>query len=116
MKRLPAAICASVAAIAFCAAPDAPAPLEIGASLEPAQSLERCLRLEAGEKRAYYWKSNAPVDFNIHFSRGDETRYALKRERMRGDGGTFVAKSAEDYCWTWTAKSAAKLEGRIDVK
>jgi hypothetical protein len=56
------------------------------------------------------------VDFNIHYHRGDEVFYPVKRERMRGDGGTFTAKSGEDYCWMWTAKAAAKIEGRIETK
>jgi hypothetical protein len=86
----------------------------IGVELEPAKMHEECMRLEKGGKRRYYWKSSAPVDFNIHYHRGDEVFYPVKRERMRGDGGTFIAKSDEDYCWMWTAKASAKIEGKIE--
>jgi hypothetical protein len=35
---------------------------------------------------------------------------------MRGDGGTFASKSGEEYCWMWTAKAPAKIEGRIELR
>ena len=61
------------------------------------------------------WKSDAPVDFNIHYHHEPKVFYPVKRDAMRGDGGTFVAKSGEDYCWMWTAKDKpAKLEGRVE--
>jgi hypothetical protein len=75
---------------------------------------EECAHLAKGEKRNYYWRADGPVDFNVHYHRGDEAIYPLKRDAMRGDGGTFIAKSADDYCWMWTARDRpAKLEGRI---
>ena len=82
--------------------------------LAPGKVHEECLRVEAGDKRKYHWKSNAPVDFNIHYHKGAEVFYPVKREGMRGDGGTFTAKTGEDYCWMWTAKdAAATVEGEI---
>jgi hypothetical protein len=75
---------------------------------------EECTRLEPGQSRRWHWKSTAPVDFNIHYHRGEEVFYPVKRDGMRGDGGTFTAKTAEDYCWMWTARDApTKIEGAI---
>ena len=92
-------------------------PAEVHAfnqALAPGQMHEECLHLEAGEKRDYSWKADAPVDFNIHYHQEPRVFFPVKRDAMRGDGGTFVAKTAEDYCWMWTARDkAAKLEGRI---
>jgi 5-formaminoimidazole-4-carboxamide-1-beta-D-ribofuranosyl 5'-monophosphate synthetase len=116
MKRLLAVLCAMAAPNAWCDAPDKEVATVVLVELQPGSVHEECMRLEAGQKRRYYWKSNAPVDFNIHFHRGDDVFHPVKRERMRGDGGTFTAKSGEDYCWMWTAKAAAKIEGRIDLK
>ena len=87
------------------------------AKLEPKAMHEECMKLQAGEKRNYYWKADNAVDFNIHYHDGSEVFYPVKRERMRGDGGTFIAKVAQDYCWMWTAKDkAAKVEGKIDSR
>jgi len=57
------------------------------------------------------------VDFNIHYHDGPEAFYPVKRDGMRGDGGSFVAKIGQDYCWMWTARDKpVKLEGRIESK
>jgi hypothetical protein len=85
-------------------------------TLEPKKMHEECVRLEKGETRRYLWKSDAPVDFNIHYHQEKEVFYPVKTSGMRADGGAFTAKSAEDYCWMWTARDKpAKLEGRIEA-
>ena len=118
MKRLARALPAVLFAIALPAPPlaaAAGAPAGgFSAALEPKGMHEECAHLEKGEKRTYYWHADGPVDFNVHYHRGDEAVSPLKREAMRGDGGTFTAKSAEDYCWMWTARERpVKIEGRI---
>jgi len=105
-------------ALAFiaCAHADTPpsAEMAVGVTLQPKKIHEECARLEAGQSRKYHWKSDAPVDFNIHYHKGSEVFYPVKRDGMRGDGGTFTAKSADEYCWMWTAKDKrAHVEGRI---
>ena len=112
MKRLLACLLAAGPALALGGEPAAAKPFS--ATLEPGGMHEECVRLEAGEKRAYYWKADAPVDFNIHYHHGGDVSYPVKRDAMRGDGGAFVAKSGEDYCWMWTARDRrVRLEGRI---
>jgi hypothetical protein len=116
MKRLLLAILAS-APLAFAA--DAPKPQwkKLDATLEPQKMLEFCDKLGAGEKRRFHWKSSAPVDFNIHYHEGPEALYPVKRDAMRGDGGTFTAKAEREYCWMWTARNArARVEGQVETK
>jgi len=114
MKRLPALLLLLVAARAFAADASAP-PKPFTATLQPKAMHEECVKLDAGEKRKYYWKSDAAVDFNIHYHEGQEVSYPVKRDGMRTDGGTFTAKIAQDYCWMWTARDKpAKLEGKIE--
>ena len=89
----------------------------IDATLEPKKVLEHCDKLAAGEKRRFHWKSTAPVDFNVHYHEGSEVFYPVKRDGMRGDGGTFTAKTAKEYCWMWTARNApARIEGQVETK
>jgi hypothetical protein len=114
MKRLAALPLALWAAIALGADAGKAGAVAVAATLEPGKIHEECQRLEAGEKRRYHWKSSAPVDFNVHYHRDKEVFYPVKRSLMRGDGGTFTAKTAEDYCWMWTARDkAAKIDGEI---
>ena len=112
MKRLVLALAALVPLSGQPA--DASAPRAFHVTLEPGEAHEECLHIARGDKRSYYWRANGPVDFNVHYHRGDRPIYPLKRDGMRGDGGSFVAKVAQDYCWMWTARErAVRLEGEI---
>lgn len=113
MRRL--CILLAIAAAPALADPTAPgATLAVDVTLAPKKVHEECARVEAGESRRWHWKSDAPVDFNIHYHRGNDVFFPVKRDGMRGDGGTFKARTGEDYCWMWTARdAAAKVEGRI---
>jgi hypothetical protein len=115
MKRLLAA-CVAAASLGAHAAGNEPWQT-FSTTLQPKAVHEECVRVESGETRRYLWKSDAPVDFNIHYHKGDDVSYPVKRAAMRGDGGTFTAKTGEDYCWMWTARDKpAKLEGRVELK
>ena len=83
------------------------------ATLAPGGVHEECVKLKKGEARRFEWSSNAALDFNIHYHDGTEVFYPVKRDSVMKDKGTFKAKVAQDYCWMWTAKTPAKLEGRI---
>ena len=119
MKRPPHVLAALTLLAAFlaphrAAAGDATAAGAFSVTLEPKGMHEECAHLAKGEKRSYYWRADGPVDFNVHYHRGEEAVYPVTREAMRGDGGTFTANGADDYCWMWTARDRpAKVEGRI---
>ena len=109
MKRL--ALCAAL----LCGSAVAADPAGFSVSLEAKKVHEECQRIDAKAKRKFHWKSDVPVDFNIHYHQGSEVFYPVKRNAMRGDGGTFTAKTAQEYCWMWTARdAAAKIEGSIE--
>jgi hypothetical protein len=117
MKNAHVSRCALLLALGFPAALHADDAKPFAVTLQPGEMHEECVTLEAGQKRGYYWKSNAPVDFNIHYHQAGKVSYPVKREAMRGDGGTFAASIAQDYCWMWTARDKpARLEGKIDAK
>ena len=113
--RCLAALLAAFAFAALAADPTAAAAQPFAITLQPKGMHEECVKLDAGEKRKYYWKSDAAVDFNVHYHEGNEVSYPVKRDGMRTDGGTFAAKIAQDYCWMWTARDKpVKLEGKIE--
>lgn len=110
MKRLLAACLLASATPALAAS--------IDKALEPGKSHEHCEKLAAGDERRYHWKSDGPMDFNIHYHVGDKVEYPVKRAAMRGDGGTFKAKVDQDYCWMWTSRApkAAKVQGEVEAR
>ena len=84
------------------------------ATVAPGGVHEECVRLGQDESRKWEWTANAALDFNIHYHEGSEVLYPLKRDSLMKDKGTFRAKIAQDYCWMWTAKTPAKVEGTIE--
>jgi hypothetical protein len=84
------------------------------AVVEPQKDFEVCTKMDKGETRRYSWRSDKAVDFNIHYHRGKDVTYPVKRTSMRGDGGSFTAKQADEYCWMWSAKAATKVDGRLE--
>jgi hypothetical protein len=95
------------------AAAQAPAGKAISKSLETGKVHEECVRLDKGHARRYEWKSTAKVDFNIHYHEGREVFYPIKRDEVSKGSGRFKAKTAQEYCWMWTARAPATIEGRI---
>jgi hypothetical protein len=81
--------------------------------LKPGGMHEECVKLAKDESRHYEWASNSALDFNIHYHDGSEVFYPLKKDSVAKQKGTFKAKVAQDYCWMWTAKAPAKLEGSL---
>ena len=48
-----------------------------------------------GESIRYRFRASAPIDFNIHYHRGDEMTFPVKRAAVREIDSTFTAKRAE---------------------
>ena len=116
MLRLLAALAALAASGTLLAAEStssSSSSVAVATTLAPGKPYEACMTLGAGDQRRWYFKADGPVDFNIHWQEGERVTYAVKRERMRGDGGIFVAKTAADYCWTWSAPKPTRLEAKV---
>jgi hypothetical protein len=87
---------------------------KIAVTLAAGDIHEECMTLKPGEKRAWEWKSDVPLDFNVHYHREPKIFFPVKKDHVKSAHGTFVPKSEEGYCWMWTSgKTPAKLEGRI---
>lgn len=76
---------------------------------------EHCLKIEAGRAIAYRFDASAPVDFNIHYHRGKDVLYPVRRDATRRLASTFRAESTDDYCLMWENRGAAAVtvEGRV---
>jgi hypothetical protein len=116
MKRLAVLLVASMLPAAAADAPqDSWKTFEV--KLDARGMHEECMTVDANDKRRWQWKADGPVDFNVHFHKGNSVSYPVKREGMRGDGGVFAPKTREDYCWMWTARDKpVTLEGRIETR
>lgn len=84
-------------------------------SIAPRKIAEECFRLAAGQAIGYAFESSSPVDFNIHFHKGDDVVYPVKRDQADRGEDRFTAPSAEDYCLMWTNKTsqAVTVKGQL---
>lgn len=112
--RFAALLLAFLAPAAFAApAAEAGKARDFSHELKPGGVAEECLRLEAGRSRVFEWTSDAPVDFNIHYHRGDKVGYPVNLKGQWKGSGRFTASAGEDYCWMWTARGPSKVRGRL---
>lgn len=77
---------------------------------------ERCIKLAAGASMRYRFKSSAPVDFNLHYHRGKEVIYPVKKAAVAKRVGRFRAKREDVYCLMWEnrTKAVAQVSGTLE--
>jgi hypothetical protein len=118
MRRLLPALLA--APLAACAAPliDANAPKAVFSHrIAPYEWHEECAQMARGDALEYTFESREPVQFNIHYRRGDMVVYPLTREGLRRESGRFEALLAQDYCLMWEAgPPGTLLDYRVVLK
>lgn len=78
----------------------------------PGKFAELCGKLDKGRSVAWSFKSDAPLDFNIHFHEGERVSFPAKHDGMKRAQGRLDVTVEQDYCWMWTNKSrsAASVE------
>jgi len=84
-------------------------------SIAPRKIAEECFRLAAGQSIAYAFESSSPVDFNIHFHKGDQAIYPVKIDQVQRGEERFTAASTDDYCLMWTNRTpqTVTVKGRL---
>jgi len=108
------ALLAAGLAIAASAAADGDA--DIKRTIAAGKFDETCMRLEAGRSIRWRFEASTPLDFNLHFHRGADVHYPVKRDRVRTDSGVFTADAGEDYCLMWTNRGTSPAQLRSRVK
>jgi hypothetical protein len=96
------------------AAPTSDGPFEL--TVKPGGFGERCVRVERDGALAYEFAADGEVDFNLHYHRGQEISYPVRRAAIGRDRSRFVAPATGDYCLMWENRSATavRIDGRID--
>jgi hypothetical protein len=92
------------------------APAAIEVSLESGAFEELCFELGAGQSMRYTFDAGAPLEFNLHWHRGNEVLYPVRIDAIARIGGVFRAPQSEAYCLMWTnrKRSSVALRARID--
>lgn len=83
--------------------------------IEPGGFDEQCFELARDQSASWRFDASAPVDFNLHWHRGSDVFYPVRRRAVRKDAGSYVAAHADGYCLMWVNKGAAAVEVRGHV-
>lgn len=75
---------------------------------------KECLSVSERQAIRYWYRAEAPIDFNINYVEGSETIYPLRRERQAMGSGSFAPKVARDYCMVWTNAGKHPILVRVE--
>jgi hypothetical protein len=77
-------------------------------SLAPFEFREMCLPLAQRDRLEVTFKSDLPVEFDIHYHDGLMTRFPLKKVGVTTHSGAFVAEIKRPYCVMWFNRNLTK--------
>lgn len=84
-------------------------------SVAPGKFAEICGPLKAGQKIDWNYRSDAPLNFNIHYHLGKEVHYPARVEQSAQQQGSLAVQSAQDYCWMWSNKSRQAVQLSLEL-
>lgn len=93
-------------------------PITVGPiDLAPRAIHEQCLKLVAGDRIAYRFITEAPVDFNIHYHIAPAIITPLEKTATTGESAFFLVHEPQTYCLMWRGhpELATLLKYRIEV-
>jgi hypothetical protein len=93
-----------------------PLPASAEWTLAPGAFEELCFELDAGRTVRYQFDAGAPLEFNLHWHRGNNVLFPVRSGAVQRRAGTFTAERKEGYCLMWTnrTKKPATLRARAD--
>lgn len=69
------------------------------------KTIEVCGALKAGVAVDWSFKNTAPLNFNIHFHKGEAVSYPFQQKGASNLAQKFTPEIAQDYCWMWTNRN-----------
>jgi hypothetical protein len=111
LQRAAGAICALLCAAVLPASPVCAQGVakSFSHTIKAGGIAEECFELAADASIGYAFEAAGPVDFNIHFHRGNDVEYPVRSAQVRQADGRFVAPSRQEYCLMWTNRTPAPL-------
>jgi hypothetical protein len=100
-RRIFSALLVAAAAGAHAAEPATPGDYEF--RMAAGKSHEICMPLKKGEGIEFTFRTDAPVDFNVHYHDKSKVVMPLEVPGVMRQTHRVVAKVANTYCMMWTA-------------
>ena len=87
------------------AAQDTPKKAANPVTLKPQQKFEKCMMLTPPQKLKYNFGTDKPVDFDIHYQKGDMVYHPVKEKKISEYISEFSPQFQETYCLAWENRS-----------
>jgi len=84
--------------------------------VQPGKVAEFCGKLGKDAKVAWLFKSDAPVNFNIHYHEGENVSYPVKQTGSTVAEGMLEVSQPQAYCWMWSNKEAVPAAVNVRLK
>ena len=75
---------------------------------------KECLSLAKTQSLRYWFRSEAPIDFNVQYQAASGVVYAVKRDRLSMGTGTYAAKTADVHCMVLTNPAKKPATVRLE--
>jgi hypothetical protein len=70
----------------------------------PGKFAELCGKFSKGDRVAWSFTSDTPMNFNIHYHEGETVTYPVKQTATTAAEGSFEVSQPQEYCWMWSNK------------
>lgn len=85
-------------------------------SVAPRRFAELCGQLERGSVVQWSFKSDRPLDFNVHFHEGRQIVYPSRQDGASTAEGRLDVAVAQDYCWMWTNAASEPAVLKVELR
>ena len=71
-------------------------------TLNSSAAHKECITLTAAQNLRYWFRTDAPVNFNIQYQERGQIAYPVKKDKVSILSGTYSPKNSGDICIVWT--------------
>jgi len=71
-------------------------------TLNSSAAHKECIGLSAAQNLRYWFRTDAPISFNIQYQDAGKLVYPVKKDKVSILSGTYAPKGAADVCMVWT--------------
>ena len=76
---------------------------------------KECVNLTDQQLVRYWYRAEAPIDFNIQFVENKQTVYPVKRDKQSIGSGSYTPKAAQQVtCMVWTNPGKSPVLFRVE--
>ncbi|MEO6280177.1 hypothetical protein [Roseateles sp.] len=118
-------ILAGIAALAVCAQARAQlieirfneqGRFEHSAPVAPGKFVEICSKLSKGQVLPWSFKSDQPMQFNIHYHEDKKVEFPAKLQSATSAEAHLDVPADQHYCWMWANKGSSEVRLSFSVQ